>query len=71
MWLEAWWPEDWKKFAQISEKVAKTVAKSPNDKISTSELDLKVQNIYIKPLLKPKNTYNKPFFETAHLCETF
>jgi hypothetical protein len=27
---------------------------------------LKVQNIYIKPLLKPYNTYNKPCFETAY-----
>jgi hypothetical protein len=28
---------------------------------------MKVQNIYIKPLLKPKNTCNKPYFETAYL----
>jgi hypothetical protein len=31
-------------------------------KKSTSKLNLKVQNIYIKPLLKPS-----PCFETAHL----
>ncbi len=30
---------------------------------------MKTQNIYIKPLLKPYNTYNKPFFETAYLGE--
>jgi hypothetical protein len=28
---------------------------------------LKAQNIYIKPLLKPENTYNKPCFETVYL----
>jgi hypothetical protein len=31
---------------------------------------LKAQNIYIKPLLKPKNSYNKPCFETAYLGES-
>jgi hypothetical protein len=36
-------------------------------KISTTKLNLKVQNIYIKPLLKPQNTYNKLCFETAYL----
>jgi hypothetical protein len=30
---------------------------------------LKTQIIYIKPLLKPQNTYNKPCFETAYLGE--
>jgi hypothetical protein len=30
---------------------------------------LKVQNIYIKPLLKPLNTYNKQCFETAYFGE--
>jgi hypothetical protein len=34
---------------------------------STTELNLKTQNIYIKPLLKPLNTYSKPCFETACL----
>jgi hypothetical protein len=31
---------------------------------------MKNLNTYIKPLLKPKNTYNKPCFETAYLGET-
>jgi hypothetical protein len=35
-------------------------------KISTTKLNLKTQNIYIKPLLKPLNTYNKLCFETAY-----
>jgi hypothetical protein len=30
---------------------------------------LKVQNILIKPLLKPKNTYDKPFFENTYYGE--
>jgi hypothetical protein len=30
---------------------------------------LKAQNIYIKPLLKTLNTYNKQCFEIAYLCE--
>jgi hypothetical protein len=30
---------------------------------------LKAQNIYIKPLLKLRNTYNKPCFEAAYLGE--
>ncbi len=38
-------------------------------KISTSKQYLKVQNIYTEPLLKPKNIYDKPYFETAYLCE--
>jgi hypothetical protein len=38
-------------------------------KISTTKLYLKAQNIYIKPLLKPSNTYNKPCFETAYLSK--
>jgi hypothetical protein len=36
-------------------------------KIYTSKLNLKVQNIYIKSLLKFKNTYNKLCFETTYL----
>jgi cyclopropane fatty-acyl-phospholipid synthase-like methyltransferase len=28
---------------------------------------LKVQNAYVKPLLKPNNTYYKPYFETTYL----
>jgi hypothetical protein len=41
------------KIAQILEKVAKTVAKPKNAKISPSKVNLKVLNIYNKPLLKP------------------
>jgi hypothetical protein len=44
------------------EKEAKAVAKSKNAKISLSKLNLKVQNIYIKPLLNSCNTNNKPYF---------
>jgi len=40
-----------------------------NAKISTTKLNLKAQNIYIKPLLKPSNTCNKPCSETAYLGE--
>jgi hypothetical protein len=54
------------KIAQFLEKVAKIVAKPRNVKISTAKLNLKFQNICIKPLLKFKITYNKPCFETAH-----
>jgi hypothetical protein len=54
------------KIAQFLEKVAKTVAKPRNVKISTAKLNLKFQNICIKPLLKFKITYNKPCFETAY-----
>jgi hypothetical protein len=36
-------------------------------KISTTKLNLKAPNIYIKPLLKPYNMRNKPCFETAYL----
>ncbi len=32
-------------------------------------LDLKAQNIYIKPLLKLKNAYNQLCFETAYSGE--
>jgi len=38
-------------------------------KIATSKLNLKAQNIYIKPLLKPQHIYNKPSVETACVCE--
>jgi hypothetical protein len=40
-----------------------------NAKISTSKFNLKVQNIYIKPLLELKNTYNKPCLKSAYLRE--
>jgi hypothetical protein len=33
---------------------------------TTSLPNLKVRNIYNKPLLKPQNTYNKPCFETTY-----
>jgi hypothetical protein len=62
-------PEYWKKIAQILGKVAKTGVKTKITKISTSKLNLKVQNIYIEPLLKPKNTCNKSYFETTYLGE--
>jgi hypothetical protein len=39
---------------------------SQNRKICTSKINLKVQNINIKPLLKTENAYNKPFFEAAY-----
>ncbi len=43
-----------KKIGQIFQKIAPKVAKSKKAKISTTKLNLKVQNIYIiKPLLKP------------------
>jgi hypothetical protein len=39
------------KYAHFLKNVAKTVAKRPtNDKISASKFNLKVQNIYTKPL---------------------
>ncbi len=38
-------------FAQMLEKVAKTVENPKNAKISSSKLNVKVQNIYINPLL--------------------
>ncbi len=38
-------------------------------KISATKLNLKAQNIYIKPVLKPWNTNNKQFFETVYLGE--
>jgi hypothetical protein len=47
----------------------KTVTEPNNAKIFTSKLNFKVQNIYIKPLLKPKNTFNNPCFETVYLGE--
>jgi hypothetical protein len=45
-------------------KVAKTIAQIP-----ITKLNLKFQKFYIKPLLTPKNTNNKPYFETAYLGE--
>jgi hypothetical protein len=43
-----------RKITQFYKQVAKTVVKPKNAKISTSKLNLKVCNNYIKPLLKPK-----------------
>jgi hypothetical protein len=40
----------------FGKKIAKRVAEQKNAKIFTSKLKLKVQNIYIKTLLKPKNS---------------
>jgi hypothetical protein len=60
------------KLDQILEMVATcavAVAKSKIAKISTSKINLKVPNIYIKPPFKPKNTCNKPVFKTDHLGE--
>jgi hypothetical protein len=53
----------------IFQKVAQKVSKSKKAKISTTKLNLKAKNIYIKPLLKPQKTNNKPCFETAYLGE--
>ncbi len=61
----AGWPEDWEKVTQILEKVAKTGAKPKSPNVSASKLNLKVQNIYNKPLLKPDG----PCFETAYFGE--
>ncbi len=58
-----------KKIPQILEKVAKKVAKPKFAQVSTLKLNLKVRNIYIKQLLKPKNTYNKPYSVAAYLAE--
>jgi hypothetical protein len=38
---------------QIFQRIAQKVAKSKKAKISKTKLNLKVQNIHIKPLLKP------------------
>jgi hypothetical protein len=58
-----------KKNCPIFPKVAQTVSKPKKAKIFETKLNLKAQNIYIKPLLKPYNAYNKPCFETAYLGE--
>jgi hypothetical protein len=58
-----------KKFAQFFKKVAPKVSKAKKAKISTTELNLKAQNIYIKPLFKTY-TYSKPCFETTYLGES-
>jgi hypothetical protein len=50
----------------MEKKVAKTVDKPKCQNIST-KAQLKVQNIYIKPLLKPENTLNKACFYCVYL----
>jgi len=51
---------------KIHQNFGKSCQNSCRAKISLSKLNLKVQNIF-KPLLKPKNTCNKPYFNTADL----
>jgi hypothetical protein len=67
--LQAGWTEDLKKICPIFLKVVQKVSKAKKAKISTTELNLKAQNIYIKPLFKPY-TYSKPCFETTYLGES-
>ncbi len=43
------WTDYYKKNCQIFQRIAKIVAKSKKAKISTAKLNLKTQNIYIKP----------------------
>jgi hypothetical protein len=61
--------EIWKNKCQIILKVAQTVLKPKNTKISAPKLNFNVQDSYISPLLKTKNTYNKPYFETVYFGE--
>ncbi len=49
----AGWPEDLKLIHPMFQKVAQTVSKPKKAKISTTKFNLKAQNIYIKPLMKP------------------
>jgi hypothetical protein len=46
-------PKITKIICPIFQKIAQKVSKSKKAKISTTKLNLKAQNIYIKPLLKP------------------
>jgi hypothetical protein len=62
LWVSVW-PKDLKKCPFF--KVTQTVCKPKRPKY----LNLKAQNIYIKPLSKPKNAYSTPCFETAYLVE--
>jgi len=54
----------------VLKKIAKYLEMSCQNsywnKKSTSKLNLKVQNIYIAPLLKPKKLHNKSCFETDY-----
>jgi hypothetical protein len=55
-----------RRFANNSPIFQKKLPYKPKTaQISTTKLNLKAQNIYIKPLLKAKNAYNKPCFENA------
>ena len=47
---------------QYLDKVAKTVSVQENDKIFTLNLSLNVHNVFIKQILMPTNTHNKPCF---------
>jgi len=51
------------------EKAAQIVTYPHSAKISQPKPNLKVRNIYNKPLLKPENTCCKPCFEIAYLGE--
>ncbi len=55
----------WEKIHLIFQKVAKTVAQPTKAKM----FNLKIQNFYVKPLLKRWIIYNKVFVETAYLGE--
>ncbi len=46
-------PEDWESVTQLFRNFSYKLAKP-------KKLIFKVKDNYIKPLLKPKNTYNKP-----------
>jgi hypothetical protein len=49
---------------KIRKKKAQKVIKQKKAKINIYN---KAKNICNKPLLKPQNTYNKPYIETAYL----
>jgi hypothetical protein len=54
------------KIAQHLGKLSQSSAKPKNGKTSASRLNWKVQN-NTKPILKPKNTHNKPHLDTYYL----
>jgi hypothetical protein len=51
-----------KKIAQSFEKVAQNSFQTKNAKTSSSNLNLKVQNINSKPFINSQNAFNKPYF---------
>jgi hypothetical protein len=57
------------KIAQFLQKVAKKVAEPKSATTFASKINLKVQRISSKSLMKPKNALNKSCFETAYLNE--